>query len=77
MAKKNSLLEYGVAPLSYGADSSLVQLKAIRNFRTNLNDSKQVRGKSSLDKMFQNEVLSPNKRHDNYVKVGATDLMNY
>ena len=42
-----------------------------------MNDNKPIRGKSSLDKMFQNEVLSPNKRHDNYVKVGATDLMNY
>ena len=46
----------------------------MRNMRSSINDNKQVRGKSSLDKMFHNEILSPTKRHDDYIKVGSNDI---
>ena len=36
--KKDSLAEYGLAPMMYGADSSLIQMKAMRNFRSNINE---------------------------------------
>ena len=67
-------MEYGSGLYSANADSSLVQAKAARNFRSSMNNQKVIRGKSSLDKMFHNELLTPHKRHNDLIHVGASDI---